>query len=79
MPPFADGAPVVGWITFLSSEYKGVPEILPEPAVARLTEGGTIFVAHPSRPDPEAIGRLRAALGEAGALAPAASIPRNDR
>jgi hypothetical protein len=79
MPPFADGAPAVGWMTFLSSEYRGIPEILPEPAVARLADKGTILVAHPSRPDIEAIARLRAALAEAGALSPAASIRKNER
>jgi hypothetical protein len=76
MPPFADGTPVVGWITFLSHEYPEPPAALPEPAVARRIDKGAVLVAHPSRPDVEAIERLRATLREAGVLLPAITLTK---
>ena len=73
-PPFANGTPVVGWLTFLSRDYPPLPAVLPEPAVARSAEKGTILSAHPTRPDAEAIERLRAALEEAKVLVPAFAL-----
>lgn len=74
MPPFADGSPVVGWITYVSSAYPAAPATLPEPSVARTAPGGTLLMASPARVDAEAIERLRAALKEAGVLLPAYAL-----
>jgi hypothetical protein len=74
MPPFANGTPVVGWLTFLSRDYPPLPAVLPEPAVARSADKGTILSAHPTRPDEQAIERLRAALDEAKVLVAAIAL-----
>jgi hypothetical protein len=64
-PPFADGAPTVGWLTYLERRYPQLPTTLPTPAVAHDLGTGTLFVAHSSKPDRDAMARLELALGEA--------------
>ncbi len=73
MPPFTNGAPVVGWITFMSRAYPLAPPVHP-PAVAYPVEKGTMFVAHPKGADPESIEGLRRALAEANMLLPAMEV-----
>ena len=73
VPPFADGAPSVGWMTFLDRAYGAVPRALPEPSVAVDTGLGTLIVAHSSRPDRDAISRVQLALGDA-VLRPARAL-----
>jgi hypothetical protein len=73
VPPFADGAPLVGWMTYLSNDYPQVPA-LPQPFVSRVEERGTVIVAHPTKPDLESIDRLRELLAEARVLVPAIEL-----
>ena len=79
---FDEGAPAVGWMTYLSSEYGEIPS-LPRPAAARpVAHLGTLVVAHPGPfddRDPEhlaAIAAVRSALGAAGVLVPGPALSR---
>ena len=74
VPPFANGAPSVGWMTYLSSAYPPVPSALPQPSVAYEVGPGIIVVAHPKRPDAGAIERLAYALADAKVLLPASHV-----
>jgi len=74
VPPFADGTPTVGWMTFLASRYPAPPRTLPKPAVLHDLGIGTAIIAHPSKPDAAAIGEVLRALAEANVLVPAASV-----
>ncbi len=74
IPPFADGAPSVGWMTYLASIYPALPATLPQPSVAYDVGTGVIVVAHPKRPDAGAIERLTYALREGQVLLPAARV-----
>jgi hypothetical protein len=76
MPPFADGTPVIGWISYISTAYPPVAATLPEPSVARTAPGGTLLIASPARVDGEAIDRLRLSLKEAGVLLPAYAVKK---
>lgn len=67
-PPFDNGAPVVGWLTYLSRAYPPVPLALPPPAVAYQIEGGTLLAAEPAKANSDSISALQKALGEAGVL-----------
>lgn len=71
VPPFDDGAPAVGWFTFLDAKYPPGPVALPEGATRRSIAGGTLYVAHGARPDAAAIARLGSSLASASVLVPA--------
>jgi len=73
VPPFSDGAPSVGWLTYLASSYPPLPRGLASPAVVHDLGIGTAIVAHPSKPDAAAIAKVARALAEANVLVPAAS------
>jgi hypothetical protein len=75
VPPFSDGAPVVGWLTYLSSAYPALPR-LPEPTVVHDVGTGVLIVAHSSKPDAAAIARVTKLLGEAGVLLPAYKLSK---
>lgn len=68
VPPFADGAPTVGWFTYLSSKFPSLPVALPDGASRRDLGQGILVVAHASRADRPAIERLDAALRGAKVL-----------
>jgi hypothetical protein len=73
-PPFADGRPAVGWVTYLSSVYPPIPRTLPSPATAHDLGTGTMLVAHSSEPKQEPIEKLAGALTEAKVLVPARAV-----
>jgi hypothetical protein len=68
--PFDDGAPTVGWFTYLASSYPALPVALPDGATRHDVGTGTIVQAHGSRPDRAAIERLALALKQGGVLEP---------
>jgi hypothetical protein len=74
VPPFADGTPSVGWMTYLSSVYPPLPAQLPQPAITYDMGTGVIIVANSSKPDHAAIERVAHALIEARVLVPASSV-----
>ncbi|MFO0546858.1 MAG: hypothetical protein U0271_00655 [Polyangiaceae bacterium] len=74
--PFHDGAPVIGWITFLNSLYPE-PPALPQPAVRYPLDGGTIFVSNPKGSASDSIAALRAALARGSVLLPARALSRS--
>lgn len=83
---FSDGAPSVGWMTFLSWRYPAIPAALPTPAVTHvLARRGTLIVAHPDlfdEHDPahrEAVEKVRQALDAAGVRVPAESLDPSPR
>jgi hypothetical protein len=83
VPPFADGAPVVGWMTYLKMAFPPVPQTLPQPSVVYpVGSHGTLIVAHPElfhESDPAqraAVERVRATLKAAGVLIPPSDIGR---
>lgn len=71
VPPFDDGAPTVGWFTWLDAKFPPGPAVLPEGASRRDLAGGALYVAHASRADAASIARLAAALAEAKVLSSA--------
>jgi hypothetical protein len=73
VPPFANGAPTIGWMTYLDRRYPGLPPALPSPSTAHDVGTGVLLVAHSSRPDRDAIERLQKALAE-DVLLPATKV-----
>jgi len=71
VPPFDQGAPVVGWMTYVSRDYPPIPTVLPPGAVQYQLDSGVLVVAHPAEPDPVAMDAVHGALKEAGVLVPA--------
>jgi hypothetical protein len=47
MPLEPSPTPPVGWLTYLSHAYRGIPSTLPSPSVAYPAPDGTLLVAHP--------------------------------
>jgi hypothetical protein len=83
LPVFSDGAPVVGWMTYLSASYPPLPAALPKPAVVYpLLPHGALIVAHPDlfqERDPahrDAMARVEEALRAAEVLVPAHALRR---
>jgi hypothetical protein len=78
---FSDGAPTVGWMTYLSRAYPRLPATLPSPAVASaVADFGTVVVAHPKLFDPAdpahvaAVDATARALRDARVLVPAHAL-----
>jgi hypothetical protein len=74
VPPFSDGTPNVGWMTYLASSYPALPRVLPKSAVVHDLGTGAAIIAHASKPDAVAIDQLLRSLAEANVLVPAASV-----
>lgn len=74
VPPFADGRPTVGWVTYLSAAYPPTPRTLPSPSTAHDLGTGVMLVAHSSEPKEDPIERLAGALSEARVLVPAIAV-----
>ncbi|MFO0549588.1 MAG: hypothetical protein U0271_14440 [Polyangiaceae bacterium] len=71
---FSDGAPVIGWVTYLSAAYPKLPA-LPPPARAYPVQRGTVLTASEKAEDSAAaIAPLRRALAGAGVLLPAVAM-----
>ncbi|WP_437982275.1 Imm52 family immunity protein [Sorangium sp. So ce117] len=80
---FSDGAPGVGWMTYLSAAYPPLPTAFPSPSAAfPVASFGTLIVAHPGLFDPRdpahsaAVNAIRDVLGEAEVLLPFAAVAR---
>lgn len=78
---FSDGAPVVGWMTYLRAAFPPVPRTLPQPAVAYPVGSlGTLIVAHPEvfhdgdEAQLAAIERVRGVLKAHGVLVPPSAL-----
>jgi hypothetical protein len=73
---FSDGAPPVGWLTFLSRAYPSLPPELPHPAKAFALHHGLLVMAHPEVFDEQspahtaAVAAVASVLGAAGVLLP---------
>lgn len=78
IPPFDDGTPVVGWLTYLSSKYPD-PGTLKEPAVVHDIGIGKVLVAHSSKPSAEAIEALSDRLTEDKVLLSARELRSDSR
>lgn len=79
---FSDGAPAVGWMTYLRHGFPEIPRSLPHPAVAYpLAPLGTLLVAHPEPFDERspthraAVERVREVLVASKVLVPAVDLP----
>jgi immunity protein 52 of polymorphic toxin system len=80
LPLYSRGVPAVGWMTYLSRAYPQLPPLLPAPAVAYATAGGSLVVAHPKpfrahvSEHRRAVADVEAALRRAGVLVPFAAV-----